>query len=158
MTRQILLNLILAVIWMLLNNSWTVLTFVVGYLLGFVLLFLLQRFLPERFYGRRVMAILVLIGIFLKELVLSNIEVIKQVARPKLTIRPGIVALPIHLRSPWEITVLANLITLTPGTLTVDVSMDSTTLYIHVMDIPEAERVIKDIKETFEKRIMEVSG
>lgn len=157
MARQLLLNLALAIVWMLLNNSWSVVTFAIGYVIGLFLLFLLRRFLPGRFYGKRIMAILVLIVIFLKELLLSNIEVIKQVAKPKLTITPGIVALPIHLHSPWEITILANLISLTPGTLTVDVSMDNSTLYIHAMDIPEAEEVIRDIKETFEKRIMEVS-
>lgn len=157
MAWQLILNLIVAVVWVFLNNSWTGVTFVTGYIIGFVLLFLLRRFLPGCFYGRRVVAIFILSGIFLKELILSNIHVIKHVAKPRLAIRPGIVAVPTELRSPWEITLLANLITLTPGTLTVDLTMDHSTLYIHVLDIPAAEEVIHDIKNTFEKRIMEVS-
>lgn len=157
MARQVLLNVIVAVVWVFLNNSWTPVTFVVGYLVGLFLVFLLRRFFPGRFYGKRFIAILVLIGIFFKELFLSNIDVIKHVMRPRLNIKPGIVALPTELRSSWEITMLANLTTLTPGTLTVDVSMDNSTLYIHVLEISEVDEVINDIKETFEKRIMEVS-
>lgn len=157
MARQVLLNIVVAVVWVFLNNTWTAISFVIGYLIGFVLLFLLRRFLPGGFYGRRLVAVLVLAGIFIRELFLSNLSVIKLVMKPKLTIRPGIVALPIKLRSPWEVTVLANLITLTPGTLTVDVSTDNTTLYIHALDIEEAEEVINSIKKTFEKRIMEVT-
>lgn len=157
MAMQVLVNLILAFVWAFLNNDLTPVTFAVGYVLGFVLLFLLRRFLPAPFYGRRIVALVVLIGIFLKELILSNIDVIKHVAKPQKAFTPGIVALPIHLRSPREITTLANLISLTPGTLSVDVSVDNSTLYIHVLDISAAEEVSDDIKNTFEKRIREVT-
>lgn len=157
MARQLLLNFVIAIVWALLNNAWTVTSFFTGYIIGFVVLFLLRRFFPGGFYGRRVVAVLVLAGIFLRELLLSNIAVIKLVVKPKLTLRPGIVALPTRLKSPWEITVLANLITLTPGTLTVDVARDHSTLYIHALDIEDAEEVVHSIKETFETRIMEVT-
>lgn len=157
MARQVLLNFFIAVVWMFVNNEWTTITFLIGYLVGFVLIFMLRRFFPEQFYGRRLLATFVLLVIFVKELFLSNLAVIKQVIKPRLAIRPGIVALPIELKTPWEITLLANLITLTPGTLTVDVSNDNKMFYIHALDIEETEQVISGIKETFEKRIMEVT-
>lgn len=157
MARQVLLNFFIAVVWMFVNNEWTAITFLLGYLVGFVLIFMLRRFFPGRFYGRRLLATFVLFIIFVKELILSNLAVIKLVLKPRLAIRPGIVALPIELKTPWEITLLANLITLTPGTLSIDVSSDNETLYIHALDIEETEQVITDIKDTFEKRIMEVT-
>jgi multicomponent Na+:H+ antiporter subunit E len=79
------------------------------------------------------------------------------ILKPKLDIKPGIFAYPTELKQDWEITVLANLITLTPGTLVVDVSPDNKILYVHAMDIDDAEDSIKGIRDTFEKSIMEVS-
>jgi multicomponent Na+:H+ antiporter subunit E len=104
-----------------------------------------------------VLAVIQLLLLFLKELVLSNISVLKHVLKPRLDIKPGIFALETELTKDWEITTLANLITLTPGTLVVDVSLDSKTLYIHAMDIPEKHEAIDSIKNSFEKAIMEVS-
>lgn len=71
--------------------------------------------------------------------------------------KPGIFALRTELQTDWEITILANLITLTPGTLVIDVSPDNKTLYIHAMDIDDVDDAINSIKNTFEKAIMEVS-
>jgi multicomponent Na+:H+ antiporter subunit E len=116
-----------------------------------------RTFFKERFYMWRVLAVINLIVLFLKELVLSNISVLKHVLKPKLDIRPGIFALETELTKDWEITILANLITLTPGTLVVDVSLDSKILYIHAMDIPEKHEAIDSIKSSFERAIMEVS-
>jgi multicomponent Na+:H+ antiporter subunit E len=157
MPFQIVLNLIIAIIWMFLQESYTFNDFLLGYLLGIWMLFLLRRFIPGEFYLKRVIAIIYLIFLFLKELVLANIEVLKLVYQPKLSLEPGIFALPTELKSNWEITLLANLITLTPGTLSVAVSNDNRLIYIHAVDIPDVEDTITQIKETFEKAIMEVT-
>lgn len=157
MPFQMLINIVIAVTWMFLTDQWSSVGFLKGYLIGLFLLFLMRRFLPQRFYMRRVWAFLVLLFIFLKELVLSSLIVVRQVLRPKLNIRPGIFAMQTELRSDFEITTLACLITLTPGTLTLEVSEDKRTLYIHAMDIDDAEQTIQAIKRTFEKAIMEVS-
>ncbi|PZD96154.1 Na+/H+ antiporter subunit E [Paenibacillus sambharensis] len=157
MASQILLNLLIAFVWMFLKNTWNPATFIVGYLIGLLFLFMLRRFLNGEFYMRRIGAIVNLILLFLKELLLSNITVIKEIVRPRLRIRPGIFTLKTELKSDWEVTVLACLITLTPGTLTLEVSPDNSTLYIHAMDIEDAEMLEKQIKGSFEKAIMEVS-
>jgi multicomponent Na+:H+ antiporter subunit E len=157
MSFQILLNFVIAFVWMFLNNSWAGLTFVIGYILGILILFILRRFFSERFYLGRVYAVVKLLLIFLRELFKSNIAVIQDVLKPKLDIQPCIFALPITVKREWEITVLANLITLTPGTLVVDISDDNTLLYIHAMNINDVDETIDDIKNTFEKAIMEVS-
>jgi multicomponent Na+:H+ antiporter subunit E len=154
---QIVLNLAIAFIWMFLNDNWGIAGFMIGYLLGLIFIFTLRRFFNQPFYMRRVWAAVKLLFLFLKELILSNIAVIAHILRPRLKIRPGIVALQTELKSDWEVALLACLITLTPGTLTLEVSPDQDRLYIHVMDIHDAELLAQQIKGTFEKAIMEVT-
>lgn len=96
-------------------------------------------------------SIIKLCFIFIKELYLANVSVMKSVLSPKLNIRPGIFAFKTELTKDWEITMLSLLITLTPGTLVMDISDDRTILYIHAMDIEDAEKAIFDIRESFEK-------
>ncbi|OLS39885.1 Na+/H+ antiporter subunit E [Bacillus sp. MRMR6] len=157
MSFQILLNVFLAFIWMFLKNDYGSSSFFIGYLLGLLIMLAYRRFFTSRFYLVRVWAVIKLLALFLKELVLSNISVLKHILSPTLNIKPGIFALKTELTKDWEITILANLITLTPGTLVVDVSLDRQTLYIHAMDIPEKHEAIDSIKNTFERAIMEVS-
>ncbi len=157
MALQIILNLIIAFVWMFLNNAWNSVSFASGYLIGLLFMFVFRRFFQTDFYLQKLWAILYLLQLFLKELMLSNIAVIRQILRPKLNIRPGIFALTTDLKNDWEITTLACLISLTPGTLTLEVSMDQRTLYIHAMDIHDAEVLVEQIKGTFEKAIKEVT-
>lgn len=157
MTFQLILNLMIAVIWMFLSESYSFASFLVGFVIGAALLFLLNRFIPDTYYFREVKAILFLIFLFIKELILANLEVLKWVYKPKLNFQPGIIALPIDVKNNWEITLLANLITLTPGTLSVDISRDQRFIYIHAIDLPDVNQTIVGIKETFEKAIKEVT-
>lgn len=157
MALQILLNLVIALVWMFLNNEWSYQRFTVGYLLGMALIGLLHRFWPEGFYMKRLWAVIKLLLMFLRELIVSSFTVMGQIVRPKLNVRPGIFAFPTELESDWEVTLLSCLICLTPGTLTLDVSRDGRTLYIHAMDIGDAELLSQQIKGTFEKAIKEVT-
>lgn len=157
MTFQIVVNVLIAFVWMFLSESYTLLTFVLGYAIGILLLLLLNRFFPSPFYFKRIYKLFVLILIFIRELILSNIDIVKFVYRKKNDFEPGIFAMPIEVKQNWEITLLANLITLTPGTLTVAVSNDNSTLFIHAMHIDDIDDSINDIKNTFEKAIMEVT-
>ncbi|MET3727708.1 multicomponent Na+:H+ antiporter subunit E [Fictibacillus halophilus] len=157
MTFQLILNLLIGVIWMFLSESYSFASFIVGFVIGAALLYLLNRFIPDSYYFKHVRAILYLIFLFIKELLLANIEVLKWVYKPRLDFQPGILALPIDVKKNWEITLLANLITLTPGTLSVDVSRDQRYIYIHAIDLPDVNETIVSIKESFEKAIREVT-
>lgn len=157
MSFQILLNILLAFTWMFLKNEYSGNTFIIGYILGLLILIVFRHFFNERFYMLRVYAVMKLVLLFFRELILSNIAVLKVILKPRLTITPGIFALETKLTKDWEITILANLITLTPGTLVVNVSADNKTLYIHAMDLADKQEAIDNIKNTFEKAIMEVS-
>jgi multicomponent Na+:H+ antiporter subunit E len=157
MAFQIVLNVFLAFLWMFIKVSYDASSFIKGYFFGFLIIFVFRRFFNDRFYFTRVIAAIKLVFIFLKELVLSNIAVLKVILRPKLDMRPGIFAYETVLTKDWEITILSSLITLTPGTLVIDVSDDNKILYIHAMDIADVDEAIDSIKNSFEKAIMEVS-
>lgn len=116
-----------------------------------------RRFFSRPFYIWKIWSVIKLALIFIKELYLANVSVLKTVISPKLNIRPGIFAFKTELTEDWEITLLSLLITLTPGTLVMDISDDRSILYIHAMDIEDAEKAIHDIRVSFEKAIQEVS-
>lgn len=157
MALQILLHFSLAFIWMFLNNDWSLSSFVIGFLIGLGLLYMFRGFFRSGFYFRKVVAVVYLAALFMKEMILSTVSVLKLLLRPKLDFQPGIFALPTVLKSDLEISLLASLITLTPGTVTIDVSGDKRILYIHAMDLPDVEEAIVQIQNTFEKAIMEVT-
>lgn len=159
MALQFLLNLLIAFLWMAINNNGSGSSFIVGYLLGIILLLILTKSLARTrpFYLIRIWAIMKLLLIFARELTVSNFVVIGHIIRPKLAIRPGIFAYETALTSAWEVTLLSCLICLTPGTLTLDVSKDGRTLYIHAIDIKDAELLVAQIRGTFEQAIMEVT-
>ncbi|MFD2046140.1 Na+/H+ antiporter subunit E [Ornithinibacillus salinisoli] len=157
MAFQIVINLVIAFMWMFLSESYSAPSFIAGYLWGILLLLLLNRFIPGTFYLRRVGKIIRLILLFIKELILSNFDIIKIVYQPKPDIEPGIFALPTELKGNWEITLLANLISLTPGTLSVAISEDNSHIFIHSIHIDDVEESIHAIKSTFERAIMEVT-
>lgn len=157
MPLQILLNFVLAFVWMFLTVSYTQSSFITGYLLGLGILYLMRRIFPNRFYVERIWAVIVLFFIFIRELVLSNIQVLLAVLRPRLDIKPAIFALETELQDDWEITLLSSLITLTPGTVVIHISDDQKTLYIHALHVDNVDETIQSIKDSFEKAIVEVS-
>lgn len=157
MAFQILLNVFLAWIWMFFSNDYSTITFFKGYFFGLLIIIILRRFFQSRFYLLSVIAIIKLSVIFLSELIKANIAVLKVILSPSSKMKPGIFSFETSLTKGWEITLLSNLITLTPGTLVMEVSDDNKTLYIHAIDIDDAEQIKHDIKNTFEKAIKEVS-
>ncbi|MCG7376632.1 Na+/H+ antiporter subunit E [Paenibacillus sp. ACRSA] len=157
MAFQIILNLIIAFVWMFLNNAWNGVGFITGYLLGLLLIGGMRRFFPQRLYIVRVWAIIKLLILLFKELVRASIEVIRQIIKPKLDIRPGIFTYRTELSSDWEVTLLCLLISLTPGSLPLEISGNQRKLFIHALDIKDEQKLRDDIKNTFEKAIMEVT-
>lgn len=157
MAFQIALNFVLAFISMFLKNSYLPADFIKGYLTGLIIMFVFRRFFPTRFYLKPVFKFIHLLLVFIKEVILSNIAVLKIVLNPKLSMKPGIFALPIDVTKDWEIFILSSMITLTPGTLVMKVSNDHKILYVHAMNISDVEESINDIKNSFERLIKEVS-
>ena len=157
MALQILLNFFLAFVWMFMTVSFSPAGFAIGFLVGLGIIILMRRFFSYRLYTSRVWAVVYLILLFLKELLMSSIQVLRIVLRPNMNLKPGIFELETELTEDWEITLLSALITLTPGTLVVGISNDQKRLFIHALDFEDIDNAVSSIKDTFERAILEVS-
>lgn len=155
MTVLFLINLLLTFAWGAVTGSFTPINLFFGFILGSFVLYLIREQIGTSSYFTRTWKILILAGTFIHELVKSALKVARIVITPKIDIRPGIIAYPLTVDRNFEITMLANLITLTPGTLSVDVSADRKILFVHCINVPDKEATIKEIRNSFERRIME---
>ncbi|AQY50096.1 monovalent cation/H+ antiporter subunit E [Listeria weihenstephanensis FSL R9-0317] len=156
MAFQLIINLILAALWMFLQSSFTIGTFIVGFIIGIFLLFFMRRFLGSRFYIWRILALVKLMFNFFKDLIISTVMVARIVLKKDMNIRPGIFRYETTLETDWEVTMLAILITLTPGTLSIDISDDYKAIYVHSLHVPNIEEEIATIRKSYEGAIMEV--
>ncbi len=150
-----LVNLLLALAWTAVTGAFTLANVLFGFLLGTLAIYLIREEVGWFGYLRRTRRILSLTMLFLYELVMSAWKVARTVMSPRMDLKPGIFVYPLKLDRDFEITLLANLITLTPGTLTVDVSEDRRFLHIHALDCSDAEGLRLDIAQGFERKIME---
>jgi multicomponent Na+:H+ antiporter subunit E len=152
MIQYFFLNVTLAFVWCLLENEISLQQFLIGYLVGAgIMLFFIRGFHDERQYFYKVNLGFRLLGFFLKELLVANWAVVKQVLSWRLKVRSGIIAYPLELQNEILITLLANMITLTPGTLSVEVAPDRRFLFIHILNITDIEKEKRKIKEGFER-------
>lgn len=93
---------------------------------------------------------------YIWELILSNLRVLYDVLTPRHYMQPAFVAIPLEAKTDLEILVVSNLISMTPGTLSVDISQDKKYLYIHVMYLTDVDEIRNYIKTKFEARVLEV--
>jgi multicomponent Na+:H+ antiporter subunit E len=150
------LNLFFAAVFTLLMGSSGIQTFLMGFVLGYGILWLTSPLYPDSRYFKKLPRILNLIGYFTAELLISNLRVLWDVITPGHINRPGIIGIPLTAQTDMEIFWVANLISLTPGTLSLDLSEDRSTLYVHVMFLEDVEKTRAAIREGLEKRILEV--
>jgi len=164
--------LVLTLIWAALQGSFSVGNLLFGFVLGLTIV-LFARPLYESIDGtepagssarprpvRRFWRFVVLVLVYIRELIVSSIQVAGYIIRPQLQIRPGIVEYPLDVATDLEITALANLITLTPGSMTLDVDPDQKRLYVHSMTVEsdDGREVVKEIKNSLEKHVHRALG
>lgn len=157
MASQLLINLLIAFLWMLLNDHWSILIFMTGYVIGIGILLLMRRFFPGPIYLKKILSILKLLYVFLKELIVSSLYVMKEIVSPTLKIEPGIIKIKTKLEGNWEITFLSMLLTLTPGSVILEVVPEERILFIHAMDVPSSQKTVIKATRAFEKAIREVT-
>lgn len=147
-------SILLALAWAALNGELSFGNLLEGYLLGYVILALLARggVMPRNFASRMTSAVK-LAGFFAWQIILANIRVAADVIRPETGIRPAVIALPLDITSDGEILLLSALINITPGSVTIDLSNDRKTLYVHVMHMETPEESRREIKDGFERRV-----
>lgn len=152
----LLLNLTLSLAWAFAKGSLTAGRLAEGFVLGFLALALTGRAIGADVYLRKTLALGRLLAYFVRDLVLANLRVAFDIVTPHHYMRPGVVAIPLDVETDLEITLMGNLITLTPGTLALDVAADRRTMYIHFMYIKDPAEVRREIKDGLEKRILEL--
>lgn len=158
-------NILLALIWAIALGPPTPFNLLVGFVVGFLVLSLAWRLglhyrddddAYETTYFGRVVQIIGFLCFFSKEMIAGNIRMAYYTLSPLSRLKTGIVAADIAGMSNMEITILANLITLTPGTLSLDISEDRSQLIVHCMDVSDPEKIKREIHDGFQRRVLEL--
>ncbi len=153
------LTLLLILTWLMLVNEFKWGSLVFGALLGVVLPLLTAAYWPNRPLVKNWWVVAEYVLIVLYDIAKSNIIVAMIVLfRRNDSLHSAWVTVPLDLTSPEAITVLAGTITMTPGTLTADISADGRALLIHCLDAPDPDAVRDDIKARYEARLKRIFG
>ncbi|MFA9480181.1 Na+/H+ antiporter subunit E [Phycisphaerales bacterium AB-hyl4] len=153
MTWLFLLNLFMAILYIALVGDPSAFTFVVGFLLGALVITLYCRVSKTGSYPGKVWRLIRFVGFFTRILIIANLQVAWEVLSPKHTMTPRILRYSVQGMTPAQITTLANTISLTPGTLTADIDDDGQHLYIHGMYCRDRDAALRDLDE-IKRRLM----
>lgn len=155
---KLLANILLAIAWVAATGGFTAVNFVVGLVLGYLVLFMASPIERRNPYFIKVWRVVSFCLFAIKELVKANIQMARWTVGRLDGLRPAILAVPLEPNmTDTEITILANLITLTPGTLTLDVSHDRSVLFVHFMHVEDPQAEKDAIREGFERRLLEIT-
>jgi multicomponent K+:H+ antiporter subunit E len=151
-----LLSTTLFVVWLLLNNTLDPAHVALAAALAVTIPWFTEKLRPERPRVRKPLAIARLGLVVLWDIVLSNIEVARRILGPEAAIRPAFVWVPLEISDPHAIVTLAGIITMTPGTLTADVSPDRRHLLVHAFNVDDEAALVAQIKARYEAPLKEI--
>lgn len=154
--RLLLANLLLALVWLLLTAQPTVENFAGGFVIGLLVLSLVGPSDDFRRYATRWWRSIAFAAYFLRAVVAANIRLLYFLLTPNRNMRSGIVRVPLDIQSEYGITLLANVLTLTPGTLALDVEPDRSALFVHAIYMKSPEDLVRSVKDGFERRLREI--
>lgn len=152
--KPLFLNLLLALTWCAAAGAVNTQNFILGFFVGFAILSAQTDISSGGKYRKKVWHILVFAVYFVWEVFIGTIDVTWAIIWPFRTIRPGIVALPLSTETPIQRTLLTNAMTLTPGSMSIELSADGKTLYVHVMDMRSADEVRRKFKHGLEAHLL----
>ncbi|KQI67507.1 cation:proton antiporter [Loktanella sp. 3ANDIMAR09] len=152
-----ILTLILVVVWCLLQNTITLGTVVMGLILGFIIPITTAAYWPNRPPLPKPWRLVNYLALVMWDVVVANIEVARIVLfKSNAAMQPKWIVIPLDLRTPEAITMLAGTITLTPGTVSADLSADGTALLVHALDAADPDAVRDEIKARYESRLKRI--
>jgi len=151
-----LVNFLLATMWAAIIGQFSLFNLGVGFVLGYLALLTARPALGDTQYFSKGPQFMTFASIFFREMIVASLRVLYAVIRPFHHSRPGVIGIPLEATTDLEITLLANVISLTPGTLSLDLSSDRTTLYIHAMFIDEPDALRREIKQNLERPLLEL--
>jgi multicomponent Na+:H+ antiporter subunit E len=151
------LNILLAFVWQALSATFTLPSLLSGFVIGYGALWLVQPLFGDRSpYFLRVFRIIRLTLFFLWELLVSSVRVAWDIVTPTHYSNPRIVEMPLDVESDFEILLVTTLISLTPGTLSLDVTPDRKTLIVHAMFADDPDALVAELKGGMERMVKEV--
>jgi len=151
-------SLLLFVVWLLLNNSFSAGHITLAAFFAITIPWLVTGMRDEHPKIRKPWLAVRYFFMVLKDILVANIEVALLIIGPIKKLKPGFVAVPINLDSDLGITILASTVSLTPGTVSAEISKDRAWLYIHALHLDNEEELISSIKQRYEKPIKEIFG
>ncbi|WBU63694.1 Na+/H+ antiporter subunit E [Paracoccus aerodenitrificans] len=151
------LSVLLVIVWLLLVNDFRWGSLVFGMILSVVIPVLIAPYWPHRPTISSPLKTLRYVALVMYDIVVANIEVALIVLfKSNRALQPAWVVVPLDLRSPEGISVLSGTITLTPGTVSCDLSECGHALLVHCLHAPDPDSVVRDIKTRYEKRLKEI--
>jgi len=151
-----LLSLLLMLLWLLLSNSAAPGQLLLGALFGLLIPLFTRRFWPEPLRVARPALLISFAGRVLKDIVVANFAVARVVLGPADAIRPVFVRVPLDIQGDFPITVLASVVSLTPGTVSTDLDPEQNSLWVHALSEENPERLVRQIKQRYEAPIREI--
>jgi len=162
MTRRWLpyprLSLFLGILWLLLAQSVSAAHIVLALVLGLGLPLLTGGMLPELPAIRRPDRLAAYVLLVLWDILVANVKVAKLTLGPLSRLNPAVVEVPLDIEDPIVASLLAATVTLTPGTVSMDVDMAARRLTVHGLDVPDAAALVAEIKDRYERRLLEIFG
>lgn len=156
MQKRFLMNVMLTLIWVALTGAFIYINMFIGFFISYFVLWIISRNSNDKRYFTIAPKIVGFFFFFLYEMLKANIQVAKEVMSPRARMKPGIVKIELEAKTDLEITFLANLISLTPGTLVIDVSDDRKVMYVHGIYVDDREKFIQSIKEGLEQPMLSI--
>ena len=161
MLRKILphpfLTLTLIVVWQMMVNKLTFGNLLLGTILGLIIPIITSPYLPNRPRLSSLPRIVEFVLVVLWDICVANVQVAMIILfKANANTKPAWITIPLDLRTPEAITVLAGTITMTPGTVSSDLSADGRSLLVHCLDAPDPDAVRDDIKARYERRLKEI--
>ncbi len=152
------LSLLLFVVWLLLVAEVSVAHVLLALFLAWGIPIVCRPFLKDLPPVRRFFAALRLVALVTYDIVVANIAVARLILGPTARLNPVFVSVPLTLTQPMSISLLASIITMTPGTVSSDLSQDNKILIVHALDCSDPEALIADIQQRYEKPLLEIFG
>lgn len=151
-----LLSLSLLLIWLLLVNQVSVGHLLLGAFLGWAIALLTRMFWIDARPVAHPIKLLRFLLLVLLDIVRANIEVAQRILGPQASLRPGFVVVPLELRDELALIMLASIISLTPGTVSADLSDDRRRLLLHCLDVADPAALVAEVKARYEAPLLEV--
>jgi multicomponent K+:H+ antiporter subunit E len=146
----------LAAVWLLLNNTVAPAHVLLGLFLGWLIPLVTRAYWPEPVRIRRPGVMLRLFGVFMYDVLVANVVVARLIVAGPNGLRPAFVTVPLTLRSDLGVSLLANIICLTPGTVSARLSADRLSLVVHTLDTDDPVQLVADIKARYEQPLLEI--